>query len=86
MFNPTNIDEVSIQATHMEANKGKYVGDEIEEPHEFVEQLKGKGKSKKTTMVKKDEESKPTCSHYDKKGHDKKHCWKFHIELKPKWA
>jgi hypothetical protein len=25
MFNPTNIDEVSIQATHIEASKGKHV-------------------------------------------------------------
>jgi hypothetical protein len=36
--------------------------------------------------VKKDEEKKPTCSHYEKKGLDKKHYWKLHPELKPKWA
>jgi hypothetical protein len=86
MFNPTNIDEVSVQATHLEANKGKHVEDVSEEPHEFEEQSKGKGKSKKTTTVKKDEEKNPTCSHCEKKGHDEKHCWKLHPELKPKWA
>jgi hypothetical protein len=36
MFNPTNIDEVSVQATHLEANKGKNVVEDVsEEPHEF---------------------------------------------------
>ena len=37
MFNPTNIDEVSVQVTHLEANKGKYVEDMSGEPHEFEE-------------------------------------------------
>jgi hypothetical protein len=55
MFNPKNIDEVSIQDTHLEANKGKHVEDESGEPHKM--------KSKKTTIVKKKEEEKPTCSH-----------------------
>jgi hypothetical protein len=36
--------------------------------------------------MKKDEERNPTCSHYEKKGHDEKHCWKLHPKLKPKWA
>jgi hypothetical protein len=56
MFNSTNIDEVSIQATHLEANKGKHVVEYVsEEPHEFKEQLMERGKSKKKTTVKKDE-------------------------------
>jgi hypothetical protein len=38
MFNPTNIEEVSVQATHLEARKGKHiVEDVLEEPHEFEE-------------------------------------------------
>jgi hypothetical protein len=86
MFNPTNLDEESIQATHYESNKGNYVEDISEEPHEFEKQLKEKGKSKKMTTVKKDEENNPTCSHCEKKGHDEKHCWKLHPELKPKWS
>jgi hypothetical protein len=48
MFNPTNIDEVSVQATHLEANKGKYVvEDESGEPHEFEKQLKEKGRERR---------------------------------------
>jgi hypothetical protein len=36
LFNPNNIDEVSIQATHLEAIKGKHVvEDELRETHEF---------------------------------------------------
>jgi len=35
--------------------------------------------------VKKDEENKPTCSHWDKKGNDEKHCWNLDPKLKPKW-
>jgi len=61
MFNPTNIDEVSVQNTHFEASKGKHVFED-KKPHKFEKQLKGKGKSKKSAIVKKDEE-KPTCSH-----------------------
>jgi hypothetical protein len=38
MFNPTNIDEVSVQDTHLEASKGKHVVEDVsEEPHEFEE-------------------------------------------------
>jgi hypothetical protein len=79
MFNPTNIDEVCVQATHLKGNKEKHVVEDVSgEPHEFEEQSKGKGKSKKTTTVKKNEEKKPTCSNCEKKGHDEKHCWKLH--------
>jgi hypothetical protein len=34
MFNPTNIDEVSVQATHLEASKGKHVFED-KKPHKF---------------------------------------------------
>jgi hypothetical protein len=27
---------------------------------------------------------KPTCSHCEKSGHDEDHCWKLHLELRPK--
>ena len=27
---------------------------------------------------------KPTCTHFQKKGHDASKCWKIHLELKPK--
>ena len=34
MFKPTNIDEVSVQATHLEAGKGKHVLED-KKPHKF---------------------------------------------------
>ena len=53
MFNPSNIDEVSVQATHLEASKGKYgMDDAFAEP-----------RSKKTITMK---EERPTCSHSGK--------------------
>jgi hypothetical protein len=46
MLNPTNIDKLSVQATHLEANKGKHVVEDVSgEPY--------KSKSKKTTTMKK---------------------------------
>jgi hypothetical protein len=82
MFNPTNIDKVSVQATHLEASKGKHVFED-KKPHKFEKKLKGKRKSKKSTKVKKDEE-KPTCSHCKRKGHEEAKCWKLHPKLRPK--
>jgi hypothetical protein len=34
MFKPTNIDEVSVQDTHLEASKGKHVIED-KNPHKF---------------------------------------------------
>jgi hypothetical protein len=44
MINPTNIDKVSVQATHFEASKGKHVEDVSGEPHEFEKNSKKKGR------------------------------------------
>jgi hypothetical protein len=82
MFNPTKIVEVLVQDTHLEASKGKYVIED-KKPHKFERKLKGKWKSKKSTMVKKDKD-KPTCFHYKRKGHEEAQCWKLHPELQPK--
>jgi hypothetical protein len=79
MFNPTNIDEVSVQATHLEGNKGKHVFED-KKPHKFEKKSKEKRKSKKLTTVKKDEE-RPTCSHCKRKVHEEEKCWKLHLEL-----
>ena len=85
MFNPTNIDKESVQATHIEASKGKHgFKDMSKETHEFEKKSKGRGKSKKIATMKNEE--KPKCSHCKRKRHDKDHCWKLHLELKPKWA
>jgi len=79
MFNPTNIDEVSVQATHLDASKGKHAIED-KKPHKFEKKPKGKWKSKKSTIVKKAEE-KPTCSHCKRKGHEEAQCWKIHPKL-----
>jgi hypothetical protein len=55
MFNPTNIDKVSVQATHLEASKGKHAIKD-KNPYKFEKKSKGKWKSKKSTTVKQDED------------------------------
>jgi hypothetical protein len=83
MFNPTNLDEVCVQETHIES-KGKNVHDVSSA--ESVQEKEGKEKWKvkhAATMKKGDE--RPTCSHYQKQGHEEAKCWKLHPEMKPKW-
>jgi hypothetical protein len=82
MFNPTNIDEVSIQANHIEASEGNHVIED-KKPHKFENKSKGKCKSKKSATVNKVED-KPTCSHCKRRGHEEAQCWKLHLELRPK--
>jgi hypothetical protein len=82
LFNPTNLDEVCVQTTHLES-RGK--NGKEEKPFEHFENhliRKGNGKDKRTNATK--EEEKPSCSHCEKNGHDRKHCWKLHLELRPK--
>jgi len=38
----------------------------------------------KATTTKNEEGAKPSCTHCKKEGHDDEHCWKLHLELKPK--
>jgi hypothetical protein len=86
LFNPTSVDEVCVQATHLE-NRGKNVQDNpTRKPSKFPHnQFKGKfkRKDKKTTTTKKGE-GKPSYTHCKKDGHDDEHCWKLHLEKKPK--
>jgi hypothetical protein len=82
MFNPTNIDEVSVQATHLKDSKGKHVFED-KNPQKFEKKLKGKWKTKKSAIVNKVEE-KPTCSQCKRKGHEEAQCWNLHLELRPK--
>ena len=85
MFNPTSLDDVSVQATHLEA-RGKNVNPEIggsSKPFasKNKEKKKQKWKERKTNVVQKD---KPSCTHCKKDGHDDEHCWSLHSKLKPK--
>jgi len=75
MFNPTSLDDVSVQATHLEA-RGKNVNPEIggsskSSASKNKEKKKLKWKERKTNVVQKD---KPSCTHCNKDGHDDAHC------------
>ncbi len=84
MFNPTSLDDVSVQATHLEA-RGKNVNPEIggsSKPtaNKNKEKKKQKWKERMKNIVQKD----PSCTHCKKDGEDDAHCWSLHLELKPK--
>eukprot|EP00253_Pinus_taeda_P034597 PITA_34597 len=85
MFNPTSIDEVSVQATHLEA-RGKNGSPEVGGPSQPTasknkEKRKEKWKARKANTAQK---SKSSCTHCKKDGHDDEHCWILHPELRPK--
>jgi hypothetical protein len=84
MFNPTSLDEVCVQTTHLES-RGKNVNVDFVKPFKPTEgKFKGKGKEKfkgnKYNTLKKE---KPTCTHCKKEGHSEDRCWILHLELKP---
>ena len=84
MFNPRNLDEVCVQATHLEA-RGKNIQEEGSKKKPFKDKGKDKGgkwKGKKNASIKKEKE-KLTCKKCSKTGHDEDHCWQLHPELKP---
>ena len=84
MFNPTSLDEVCVQATHLEA-RGKNIIDEGRKKlfKGKDKEKTSKGKIKKNASVKKEGE-KLVCKIFSKEGHDETHCWKLHPELRPK--
>ena len=84
MFNPTNLDEVCVQATHLE-ERGKHSVDEKSDS--FLEyEGKGEGnfnvRGKRNSSIK-IEKYKFTCKHCSKNGHDEDHYWQLHRELNP---
>jgi hypothetical protein len=85
MFNPSNLDEVCVQATHLEARGRKKTHEGNKKPfnHGDKGKRKFKGNGKKNTVIKKEGE-KFTCKHCSKDGHDEDHCWKLHPERRPK--
>ena len=83
MFNPIILDEVCVQATHLEARAKNIPIEGKKKPFKGGEKGKGlKGKGKKNASVKKGE--KMTCNFFSKEGHDEDHCWKLHPEMRPK--
>ena len=63
MYNPKNMNEICVQGTHIESKGKSYADNYSEQPLNPKERkIKGKGKGKRTTTIKKEGE-KPTCSH-----------------------
>jgi hypothetical protein len=85
MFNPTNLDEVCVQATHLEARGRNDTHEGFKKTYSQGDKgkKKFKGKGRKNAAVKKEGE-KFTCKHCSKDGHDEDHCWKLHPERRPK--
>ena len=85
MFNPTSIDEVSVQATHLEA-RGNNGNPEVGGPSQPTvikskEKIEQKWKARKANTAQK---AKASCTHCKKEGHDDENCWIMHPELRPK--
>jgi len=81
MFGPTNLDEVSVQATYVEARK---TGVGVSRESSSKKEGNGKGNVKKENSVTVKEENL-SCKHCKKEVHDDEHCWKLHPEKRPKW-
>ena len=85
LFNPTSLDEVCVQATHLE-KRGKHVQEDPMKkpsnlPHKTFKNFK---RNDKKTATETREGGKPSCIHCKKIGHDEEHCWKLHPEKKLK--
>jgi hypothetical protein len=81
MFGPTNLDEVCVQATYIEARKTR-VG--VLGESSSKKEGKGKGNVKKENSVRVEEEN-ISCKHCKKEGHDDENFCQLHPEKKPKW-
>jgi hypothetical protein len=82
MFGPTNLDEVSVQATYIEAGKAGMLGEPSSSRKEDKRKRHGNGKNANAVTKK---EGKPSCKHCKKEGHDEDKCWQLHPEKRPKW-
>jgi hypothetical protein len=80
MFGPTNLDEVYVQATYIEAGKAGVSGESSSSRKEDKRKRHGKNEN---IVIRK--EGKPTCKHCKKEGHDEYRCWQLHPEKRPKW-
>jgi hypothetical protein len=79
MFGPTNLFEVYVQETCIEAGKTR-VGVSGESSSRKEDKKKGNGK-KANSVTRKEE--KLFCKHCKKEGHDDDHCWQLHPEKRP---
>jgi hypothetical protein len=85
MFKPSNLHEVCVQETHLEARGRNETHEGSKNPfsHGDKGKRKFKGNGRKIASVKKEGE-KFTCKHCSKDGHDEDHCWKLHPDKRPK--
>ena len=85
MFNPSNLDEVCVHATHLEerGRNDPQEGNKKSFSNGDTGKMKFEGNGKKNASVKKKRE-KLSCKHCSKDGHDEDHCWKCHPERRPK--
>jgi hypothetical protein len=81
MFGPTNLDEVFVQETYINAGKTR-VGVSGESSSKKEDKRKGNGK-KSNSMTRREENL--SCKHCKKEGHDDDHCWQLHPKKIPKW-
>ena len=73
MFNPNNLDDVCVQATHLEARRKNTPKEGSKNPFKGKGKEKGfKGNRKKNASIKKEGE-KLTCKNCSKEGHDEAH-------------
>jgi hypothetical protein len=82
MFGPTNLDEVSVQATYIEAGKAGVSGESSSSRKEDKKKWHGNGRKENAVSKK---EGKPSCKHCKKEGHDEEKCWQLHPEKRLKW-
>jgi hypothetical protein len=85
MFNPSNLDEVCVQATHSEERGRNDTHEGFKKTYNHGDKGKNKfkGNGRNNDVVKKEGE-KFTCKHCSKDGHDEDHYWKLHPERRPK--
>ena len=80
MFNPTNIDDVFGQSTHLEARGKQNIDEKSESEGKGKEIFYGRGKI--NSSVKREKE-KIKSNFFSNIGHDEDHYWQLHPELKP---
>ena len=78
MFNPINIDEVCVQATHIEYKEKNAHNSFSSTEFNQSKEGKGKNKGKYTATVRKSDE-RSTCSHCQKQAHEEAKCWVSHL-------
>jgi hypothetical protein len=79
IFGPTNLDEVYVQETYIDAGKAGVSGESSSRKED-----KRKWHGKKANAVARKEE-RPSCKHCKKEGHDEDRCWQLHPKKRPKW-